>query len=383
MAITSYVRNDETFFKVRAQGKSTRHPSIRITKQVSGFKSETDALRAESKLLKELQRQVFDLESKRTIAGQTWGGVLEHWYDAQIKVRVPFGSLTESTLTDYYRGMKKWMAKFDNTSCAEINSLDLMKLFNEMTTQGMSFAHRQKLRTQIKSVFQHAIAAGLAKMMGNPAHDLVLKKGEEKKPEILSIGEIRKLVELAFAHKHEWRHVWALALLTGMRNGELHELQWSDIDWDQKLITVSRAYNLREKEVKATKGGYWRDVPMSQDCVRLLQELRAIAGNNPHILPRLYRWENGIQAAVLRTFCLEHGLPSVRFHALRACFGTQLLRQGVSAVIVMKIAGWKDLKTMQRYIRLAGVEVAGATDKLSVLPPEEIAANVVAFRPRT
>src|SRR5690606_33423153 len=101
-----------------------------------------------------------------------------------------------------------------------------------------------------------------------------------------------------------------------------------------------------------------------------------------YVLPRLYRWDQGSQALVLRTFCLEHGLPSVRFHTLRACFGTQLLRQGVSAAIVMKIAGWKDLKTMQRYIRLAGVEVAGATDKLSVLPPEEIAANVVSLHRR-
>ena len=53
----------------------------------------------------------------------------------------------------------------------------------------------------------------------------VLKKSEESKPEILSIGEIRKLTELAFAHNHDWRHVWALALLTGMRNGELLSTQ--------------------------------------------------------------------------------------------------------------------------------------------------------------
>ena len=108
---------------------------------------------------------------------------------------------------------------------------------------------------------------------------------------------------------------------------------------------------------------------MSYDVMRLLQELRPQTEGQGFILPRLNRWENGVQAAVLRTFCLEHRLPSVKFHTLRACFGTQLLRQGIAAVIVMKIAGWKDLKTMQRYIRLAGVEVAGATDKLSVLPP--------------
>jgi integrase len=279
--------------------------------------------------------------------------------------------------------MKKWMSMFDDTPCADIRPIDLMKLFNEVTDLGLSLAYRRKMRTTIKAVFEHGLQSGLINIVRNPAHDLILKKSEEKKPEILTIGEIRRLVEIAFAQKHEWRHVWALALLTGMRNGELHALQWSDIDWENKLITVARSYNCRSKKVGSTKAGDWRDVPMSQDCVRLLLELRQSTGNETYILPRLYRWDYGIQAVTLRSFCLANDIPSVRFHTLRACFGTQLLRQGVSAPVVMKIAGWKDLKTMQRYIRLAGVEVAGATDKLSVLPPEEIAANVVAFRPKT
>lgn len=380
--IINYEKNGESLYKVRAQWKSTRFPSIRITKQVSGMKSEVEAQKVEAKLQKELQRNVMDQEARRAIMGQTWGGVLAHWYDSQVRIRVPFGSISQTSLDDYFSSMKKWMAVFDNTPCADISALDLMQLFNEMTEKGLSVAHRQKLRTRIKAVFDHGVRAGIVNMIRNPTHDLVLKKTEEKKPEILTIGEIRKLVEVAFVHKHEWRHVWALALLTGMRNGELFALQWSDIDWEQKLVTVARAYNGRTKVISSTKAGYWRDVPMSQDCVRLLQELRPITGASPYVLPRLDRWANGIQAAVLRTFCMEHGLPSIRFHTLRACFGTQLLRQGVSAPIVMKIAGWKDLKTMQRYIRLAGVEVAGATEKLSVLPPEEIAANVVAFRPR-
>ena len=43
----------------------------------------------------------------------------------------------------------------------------------------------------------------------------------------------------------------------------------------------------------------------------------------------------------------------------------------------MKICGWMDLKTMQRYIRLAGVEIEGATDDLRVLTPKEAMDNVV------
>jgi len=380
MAITSYQKGLETLFRVRVQLKSYRFPSIRFSEQVSGIKSEAEAQRLELKFEKELQRKVTESELQRSLSGLTWSGVLDSWYQAQKDVRVRFGSISQYVLDDYYRSMKKWMGQFDRVPCADIKPLDLMQLFNEMADSGVSNAHRRRIRTTLKSVFDHGVQTGLINIVRNPVHDVVLKKSEEKKPEILTIGEIRKLTEIAFAVKHEWRHVWALALLTGMRNGELFALQWSDIDWENKLITVARSFNCRKREISSTKAGYWRDVPMSQDCLRLLQELRAITGNQTYILPRLSRWDHGIQAAVLRNFCSENGLPSVRFHTLRACFGTQLLRQGVPSAVVMKIAGWKDLKTMQRYIRLAGVEVAGAIDKLSVLPPEEIAANVVAFR---
>lgn len=382
MAILSYIKGQKTEYKVRVQIRSSRFPNIRLSEQLSGFSSEQEALKAQTRTVKELQRKIMELESRRTVVGQNWRSVLDHWFDVQLKVRIPFGGISQASLEDYYSSMKKWMAFFDHKPCADITPLDLMQLFNEMTERGVSLGHRQKLRTRIKSVFEHGIQNGMINIQRNPAHDLVLRKSEEKKPEILTIGEIRKLVEFAFAHNHEWQHVWALALLTGMRNGELFALQWSDIDWDQKLITVARAFNCRKKEISSTKAGYWRDVPVSQDCLRLLLQLKPLTGLTPYVLPRLSRWDHGIQAAVLRTFCMEIKLPSVRFHTLRACFGTQLLRQGIPAAVVMKIAGWKDLKTMQRYIRLAGVEVAGATDKLSVLPPEEIVANVVSFRTR-
>lgn len=55
---------------------------------------------------------------------------------------------------------------------------------------------------------------------------------------------------------------------------------------------------------------------------------------------------------------------ALQFHALRACFATQMLRNGIEAARVMKICGWKDLKTMQCYVRLAGIEIEGATEAL-------------------
>jgi integrase len=54
----------------------------------------------------------------------------------------------------------------------------------------------------------------------------------------------------------------------------------------------------------------------------------------------------------------------VKFHALRACFATQLLAKNIAPAIVMKICGWKNLKTMEFYVRLAGVSEEGATECL-------------------
>lgn len=42
-----------------------------------------------------------------------------------------------------------------------------------------------------------------------------------------------------------------------------------------------------------------------------------------------------------------------------------------------KICGWRDLETMQIYIRLAGIEVQGVTDGLKLLPETEIMGKVV------
>jgi integrase len=111
--------------------------------------------------------------------------------------------------------------------------------------------------------------------------------------------------------------------------------------------------------------------------MRLLKSLRVTAKGRLEVLPRLPRWANGEAAKHLRMFCVGNGLPSIRFHSLRACFATQLIRDGQAPAIVMKICGWKDIKTMQRYIRLAGIEIEGATEGLKVLPEDEVMGRVV------
>lgn len=86
-----------------------------------------------------------------------------------------------------------------------------------------------------------------------------------------------------------------------------------------------------------------------------------------HVLPRLREWRHGYQAKALRLFCETIGITSIRFHDLRACFATQLLQNKVAPATVMKICDWKDIDTMARYIRVAGIDEEGATETLRLL----------------
>lgn len=55
---------------------------------------------------------------------------------------------------------------------------------------------------------------------------------------------------------------------------------------------------------------------------------------------------------------------------------------GVEPVKVMKICGWKDLKTLAVYLRLAGIEEKGVTEGLNFLPQNEVLTPIkeVSFR---
>ncbi|WP_408098004.1 site-specific integrase [Peredibacter sp. HCB2-198] len=171
-----------------------------------------------------------------------------------------------------------------------------------------------------------------------------------------------------------------LAVLTGCRNGELYALTWDDVDFSSNTIRVSKSYNKRRNETKSTKAGYWRNIPINSDLKTLLLTLQSSGNGRKEVLPRLREWRHGYQAKVLRGFCMNLGITSVKFHDLRACFATQLLQNQIASATVMKICGWQDLDTMARYIRLAGIDETGATDKLKFLPERQAMEHVIPFK---
>lgn len=118
---------------------------------------------------------------------------------------------------------------------------------------------------------------------------------------------------------------------------------------------------------------------MNPELETLLKELRLTSNGRSHVLPRFKDWDKGYQARILRMFCKGIGVPSVKFHTLRACFATLLVQNGVAPAQVTAMGGWKDQETMAIYIRRAGIDIKGAAASLKLLPSREAAGRVVSL----
>ena len=373
MAIATYVSpSGETLWKASACVRSTKSLSIRVQKAKFAIRSEWEAKREETRLIRECERAV----ALRETQGSSWGALVDAW--EQYLAKAKSATLAETTRSDYVSAVRKYTSLWWRRPAAGITRADVLEVLNQLKAHSSSISYQNKVKAILNGIFQfgidHQLIDGIDR---SPAYGISLGRDEEKKPEILTCAESRKLLEAARRMNHVWFPIWSVALFTGMRSGELYALRWSDVDFENKVLSVNMSFNPRMKCVKSTKAGYWRHVPICDELRSLLEELKATAGNRPEVLPRLWKWTKGQQARELRAFCEGMGLPSIKFHTLRACFATQLISKGIAPAIVMKVCGWKDLETMQRYIRLAGIEIQGATDVLSLLPAADIATKVV------
>jgi integrase len=272
--------------------------------------------------------------------------VIEKWrQEAQSGI---LGTYNPATIMDHTASLYRWTKDWLKLPAAEINKAHARDLIKRMQEEGKSISFIKKVKNTVNVVYNFGMEEGLIQVVHtSPVYGIKLNHKAEKTPDILTLEEIKKFLLAAKDLEHPWYPIWAMALLTGMRNGELYALLWDDVDFENEIIRVSKSFNKRTNEIKSTKAGYWRNVPMSPELKLLLISLKTSSGQCQFVLPRFNEWRTGHQARVLKTFLMAIGMPKVKFHALRACFATQLLAKGTPAAIVMKICGWRDLKTME------------------------------------
>ena len=145
---------------------------------------------------------------------------------------------------------------------AALGSPHLDELLHNAESAGASAASVNKLRSVLHTVFSKAKKAG--RWVGeNPVASTERRKVARRIYATLRAEEVPPLLAELPA---EWRSLFAAALWTGMRRGELFALRKSDIDLALGTITVQRSH-----ERDTTKGGHADLIPIAAPLLPILK----------------------------------------------------------------------------------------------------------------
>lgn len=261
-------------------------------------------------------------------------------------------------------------------------------------------ALKSKLLRKVKPKTVHNILTLLVAML-NYAVDLgwLAKPPRVRKPKIVlnphefrylrTENEIRRFLRAA---RHEGEDVFALyatAVYTGMRAGELAGLKWSCVSLERRLITVQASYD------GPTKAGDVRYVPILDPLLAVLREWRLKvqgdivflneAGNMHGSSARVFQ-------EVLHRVLDRAGFPDVQtalgetqryitFHGLRHTFASHWMMNGGDIFKLQRIGGWKSFEMVQRYAHLAPHAFAEDWGRFGGAPAAE-QPSVTHFRTR-
>ena len=156
----------------------------------------------------------------------------------------------------------------------------------------------------------------------------------------LTREEITRLVDCSSPHL---KPVIITAVSTGMRRGEIFNLKWKDIDFENGFIRVEK-----------TKNKERRDVPIDAYLMETLKSLTESRAKGDLV----FLQENGTR--ITHTFmCVNFkealekaGIEDFRFHDLRHTAASLYATGGSDIMSLKNLLGHKSIRMTQRYAHL-------------------------------
>lgn len=219
----------------------------------------------------------------------------------------------------------------------------------------------KKLYTIMQSLFHFAVSQGYIK--DTPCKRVIMPTKDvtkDEKRKYLLEEELPRFIKL-FEGYSVLNTIVKVLLYTGMRSGEALGLQWSDIDFDKRLIVVNHTLSdvggkhfLTTPKTKTSK----RTIYITNDLLNILKEHKkkqhelifALGGQFEH--PEMvftselgnYKDRSGLNTSFKR-FLKGTGFEFMTLHCLRHSNATLLLNSGVDLKVVSEHLGHSDVGT--------------------------------------
>lgn len=223
-------------------------------------------------------------------------------------------------------------------------------------------------------------------ILSNPCERVKPPKVERKEADYYNIEEVNYMMSLLEHEPLKYKVMIHIVIFCGLRRGELANLEWSDVDFDNKTITISKQlqylpeFGVYEMESAKTDSGN-RTISIPTNLKDLLLEYKvwqneekAKWGNKWVETNKLFTKENGepmhphTPSQWFRKFIKRNNLPPLTFHQLRHTNASLLIGQGVDAATVSKRLGHANVAvTLKTYTHAIKEHDREAADKLGNL----------------
>lgn len=302
-----------------------------------GSKAEAKARAAELEV--ELQRKVAVKHRMKDLAK------LLDWWLEDIR-----DTVYERTYEKYVWHVKRLKPVVGELQLYELTPIELRVRLKEI--QGLSERTVKDLYCTLRTALNAANALEIIHsdlMRGVKAPKVVRKD----RP-VLSLNELTIFLNTAKEYKHYL--VLRILALTGMRTGEVLGLKWRDIDFEQGLVTITRAADTKHRKLKDTKTeNSKRVIELDEETVQELNNLRKQATARVNANDLIFQNGDGRPLrynAVRRTkerVLAKSGLHHIRLHDLRHGVASILIDQGQPVTMVASALGQTPSTTANTY----------------------------------
>ena len=208
--------------------------------------------------------------------------------------------------------------------------------------------------TFISDVFSYAIRSGL--ISDNPCSKVIIPKGESKEKEIYSQEEMMKLLSLMQDQPLKYRVFFFLLAYSGFRRAEMLGLEWKDVDFDNRTISVRRTANYVSgvgtyTDTTKTKRSQ-RTLKVAAQIMDMLHDLKDEQSEEALRLgdkwidsDRIFtRWNGETMGSHtpykwLRDLCDSNELPFYGIHSFRHFAASSMISAGIDVTTVSGALG--------------------------------------------
>lgn len=316
------------------------------------FKTEREAIRSKNEMLRELEQGMLAMGPQRKL-----GEYLEDWIE-----NVHKDKLRISTYVKYKKLIKYIVPDLGNVWLQKLKPEQVRRFYTKMSKEGgvlkkgLSSKTVHEIHGVLHLALENAVRWGY---VSRNVCDLVDPPSiVSREPTPLVLEQAQALLESVREYRLEV--LLTVAVVTGMRRGELLALRWANVDFDRKTLLVLHTvdyipkYGYVETEPKTKTGKRSISLPsflmdVLRDHRKKLLERQLKMGetweNRDLVFPDLHGgyFNPGYLDKLFARLLREAGVPHMHFHDLRHSAASILLAMGVNIKVIQELLGHSDI----------------------------------------